>query len=84
MRQRQEPPQPKTRLPVPEPTLSRQSDPLTRAQGLQVALDVIRALRGYRKNPDYRTIQNDLNFICEVLQRASEGETNNLTRPGYY
>ena len=83
-RRGQESPTPKARLPPPHPTFSRQSDPLTRTQGLQVASDVIWALRGYRKNPDYRTIQRDLNFICEVLQRASEGETNNLTRPGSY
>lgn len=55
--------------------------PLTRAQGLQMAIDVIHALRGYRKNVDYRTLQNDLNFVCEVLQRASEGETTNIARP---
>jgi hypothetical protein len=54
---------------------------LTRKQGLQVAADAIQALRGYRKNPDYRTLQNDLNFLCEVLQRASAGETNNIGRP---
>src|SRR5450631_3742120 len=48
--------------------------PLTRAEGLQIAADVIHSLQGYRKNPDYRTIQNDLNFVCEVLQRASAGE----------
>src|SRR5450755_4438439 len=47
---------------------------LTRAQGLKVAADVIRSLRGYRKNPGYRTMQNDLNFVCEVLQRTSAGE----------
>ena len=51
---------------------------LTRAQGLQVAAVVMQSLRGYRKNPDYRTRQNDLNFLCEVLQRASAGETNNV------
>jgi hypothetical protein len=46
-----------------------------------MAIDVIHALRGYRKNVDYRTLQNDLNFVCEVLQRASEGETTNIARP---
>ena len=51
------------------------SRPFTRAQGLKVAADVIRSLRGYRKTPGYRTMQNDLNFVCEVLQRASAGET---------
>ena len=54
---------------------------LTRDQGLQAAADVIHSLRGYRKNPDYRTLQNDLNFVCEVLQRASAGEINNIARP---
>src|SRR5450755_4537429 len=49
------------------------SRPLTRAQGLKVAADVIHSLRWYRKNPGYRTMQNDLNFVCEVLQRASAG-----------
>jgi len=58
--------------------------PLTRAQGLQAASDLIHALQGYRKNPDYRTIQNDLNFICKVLERASVGQTNNLARPAEY
>jgi hypothetical protein len=55
--------------------------PLTRAQGLQVAADMIHSLGGYRKNPDYRIMQNDLNFVCEVLQRASAGETNHIARP---
>lgn len=55
--------------------------PLTRVQGLQVAADVIRSLGGYRKNPDYRTFQNDLNFVCEVLQHASSGDINNIARP---
>jgi hypothetical protein len=55
--------------------------PLSRTQALQVAYDVIRCLHGYRKNPDYRTFQNDLNFICTVLQRVSYGETRDLTRP---
>ena len=68
-----------------QPTLSRppvlQPRPLTRAEGLQAASDVISELRGYRKNFDYRTIQNDLNFICAVLQRVSVGETNNIARP---
>ena len=54
--------------------------PLTRSQGLQVATDMIHSLRGYRKNPDYRTMRNDLNFVCEVLQRAGAGETNNIAR----
>ena len=54
---------------------------LTRDQGLQAAADVIHSLRGYRKNPDYRALQNDLNFVCEVLQRASAGEINNMARP---
>src|ERR1035438_7860367 len=53
---------------------------LTRPQGLQVAADVIQSLRGYRKKPDYRTMQNDLNFVCEVLQRSSAGETTNIAR----
>jgi hypothetical protein len=57
-----------------------QAETLTRAQGLQVASDVIGQLRGYRKNPEYLTIQRDLNFICEVLQRVSEGETNEVTK----
>jgi hypothetical protein len=56
------------------------SHPLTRTRGrLQVAADVIHSfihsLRGCRKKPGYRTIQNDLTFVCEVLQRASAGET---------
>lgn len=55
--------------------------PLTRTQGLQLAADVIHSLRGYRKNADYRTIQNDLNFVCQVLQRASSGETDNIAQP---
>ena len=54
---------------------------LTRDLGLQAAADVIHSLRGYRKNPDYRALQNDLNFVCEVLQRASAGEINNMARP---
>ena len=53
---------------------------LTRKQGLQVAADAIQSLRGYRKTPDYRTLQSDLNFLCEVLQRASAGETE-IGRP---
>jgi hypothetical protein len=57
------------------------SRPLTRKQGLNVAADVIQSLRGYRKNPDYRTMQSDLNFVCEVLQRASAGETKDIGRP---
>ena len=57
------------------------SRPLTRTQGLNVAADVIQSLRGYRKTPDYRTMQSDLNFLCEVLQRASAGETENIGRP---
>jgi hypothetical protein len=56
------------------------SRPLTRAQGLNVAADVIQSLRGYRKTPDYRTLQSDLNFLCDVLRRASAGETN-IGRP---
>jgi hypothetical protein len=55
--------------------------PLTRTQGLQMAADVIHALRGYRKNTDYRTAQNDLNFVCEVLQRAAAGETHDIAKP---
>jgi hypothetical protein len=55
--------------------------PLTRDQGLQAAADVIRSLQGYRKNPDYRTRQNDLNFVCEVLLRASAGETIDIAMP---
>lgn len=70
------------------PTLQQVPDPrprpLTRAQGLQVAADVIHSLQGYRKNPDYRTIQNDLNFVCEVLQRVTAGETTDLARPREY
>ena len=73
--------QPKAKLAKLQPVPGLRPRPLTRAQGLQVAADVIRSLRGYRKNPDYRTRQNDLNFVCEVLQRASEGETNNIARP---
>ncbi len=52
--------------------------PLTRAQGLQAAAEVIRSLQGYRKNPDYRTWQNDLNFVCDMLQRASTGEIDTM------
>ena len=52
--------------------------PLTRAQGLQGAAKVIRSLQGYRKNPDYRTRQNDLNFVCDMLQRASTGEIDTM------
>lgn len=70
---------PKARLPALHKAPGLQ--PLTRAQGLQAAAAVIHALRGYRKNPDYRTFQNDLNFVCEVLQRASSGETDNIARP---
>jgi hypothetical protein len=55
--------------------------PLTRAQGLQMAAAVIHSLQGYRKKPDYRTMQNDLNFVCAVLQRASAGETSDIARP---
>ena len=55
--------------------------PLTRAQGLRVGADVVHSLQGYRKNPDYRTIQNDLNFVCDALQRASAGENNHIARP---
>ena len=54
---------------------------LTRAQGLRAAADVIHSLGGYRRKLDSRTIQNDLNFVCEVLQRASEGEIDNIARP---
>ena len=54
--------------------------PLTRTQGLQMAADLIHALRGYRKSTDYRTTQNDLNFVCEVLQRAAAGETNDIAK----
>ena len=52
--------------------------PLTRAHGLQAAAKVIRSLQGYRKNPDYRTRQNDLNFVCDMLQRASIGEIDTI------
>ena len=55
--------------------------PLTRVQGLRAAADVIHSLGGYRRKLGYRTIQNDLNFVCEVLQRASEGEIDNIARP---
>jgi|HubBroStandDraft_1064217.scaffolds.fasta_scaffold138245_2 hypothetical protein len=55
--------------------------PPTDAQWLQMAFDVIHALQGYRKSPDYRTIQNDLNFVREVLQRAFFGQTHNIARP---
>ena len=70
---------PKTKLPVVHKAPGLR--PLTRTQGLQMAADVIHALRGYRKNADYRTMQNDLNFVCQVLQRASSGETNNIAPP---
>ena len=66
-------------IPVEKGTATRQQ--LTRKQGLNVAADVIHSLRGYRKNPGYRTMQNDLNFLCEVLQRASAGETKNIGKP---
>jgi hypothetical protein len=69
---------------VKPPALHQAADlrpcPLTRAEGLQVAAAVIHALQGYRKNPDYRTIQNDLRFVCEVLQCASAGETIDIAR----
>ena len=55
--------------------------PLTRDQGLQAAAELIHSLRGYRKSPEYRVLQNDLNFVCEVLQRASAGEIKNVARP---
>jgi hypothetical protein len=57
------------------------SRPLTEAEGLQAAAKIIHGLHGYRKAPDYRMIQNDLHYICEVLQRVSSGETDNITRP---
>ena len=76
-RQRQEQ---KVRLATRQQALRQQAETLTRAQGLQVASDVIGKLRGYRKNPEYREIQRDLNFICEVLQRVSEGETNDVSK----
>jgi hypothetical protein len=47
-----------------------------------MATDVIHSLRGYRKNADYRTMQNDLNFVCQVLQRASAGEADSIARSG--
>ena len=71
----------KAKLPALHKAPGRYPRPLTRTQGLQVAAEVIQSLRGYRKNPDYRTIQNDLNFVCEVLQRASTGEISNIARP---
>jgi len=52
--------------------------PLTRTQALQAAADVIHSLQGYRKKPTYRTMQNDLNFVCDVLQRASTGEIDTI------
>ena len=65
-----------------QPALHKTPDPrpLTRAQGLRAAADVIHSLGGYRRKLGYRTIQNDLNFVCEVLQRASEGEIDNIAR----
>ena len=66
-------------IPVEKGTATRPQ--LTRKQGLNVAADVILSLRGYRKTPDYRTMQNDLNFLCEVLRRASAGETESIGRP---
>jgi len=69
---------PKTK--VSGPSEAPDEGPLTRAEGLRVAAAVIGHLRGYRKNPEYRTIQNDLNFVCEVLQRASDGDR--FTKPG--
>jgi|ERR1039458_3014582 hypothetical protein len=78
LRKGEEPPKAKLAT-LHVPSLRRR--PLTRAQGLQAAADVIRSLQGYRKNPDYRTTQNDLHFVCEVLQRASDGETTNIARP---
>ena len=48
---------------------------------MRAAADVIHSLGGYRRKLGYRTIQNDLNFVCEVLQRASEGEIDNIARP---
>lgn len=76
-RQRQEQ---KVRLAPRPPVLRQQAETLTRAQGLQAASDVIGKLQGYRKIPEYRTIQRDLNFICEVLQRVSEGEMKDVTK----
>jgi hypothetical protein len=72
---------PETKLPALQKAPGPRPQPLTRAQGLPMAAAVIHALRGYRKNPDYRTIQNDLNFVCEVLLRVSAGEINNIARP---
>lgn len=72
-RQGEEPP--KAKLPTLPQTPDLRPCPLTRAQALQVAAAVIHALQGYRKNPDYRTIQNDLRLVCNALQCASTGET---------
>jgi hypothetical protein len=57
---------PQPSLPVPNPPLPA----LTDSQALRLAADVIRALRGYRKTADYRTIQNDLHLAREVILRA--------------
>ena len=73
---------PKATLPAIHKAPGRHPHPLTRAEGLQVAAKVIRSLQGYRKNPGYRTLQNDLNFVCEMLQRVSTGESIPIARPG--
>ena len=71
----------KAKLPPLHEAPDRRPCPLTRAQALELAAEVIHSLRGYRNNPDYRTMQNDLNFVCDVLQRASTGEINTIARP---
>jgi hypothetical protein len=54
---------------APKPRAPRSQ--LTRKAALQVAADLIHSLQGYRKTADYRVVQNDLNLLCEALQRAS-------------
>ena|ERR1700724_2049005 len=62
------PPYAQPSLTVADPPLPK----LTERQALQLAADVIHALRGYRKTADYRTIQNDLHLACEVILRGLE------------
>jgi len=82
-RKGEEPPAPNGKVSALPKTagLRPSSLPPTDAQWLQMAFDVIHALQGYRKSPDYRTIQNDLNFVREVLRRAFFRQTHNIARP---
>ena len=71
----------KTRLPAQPQARVLSLCPLSRRQSLEVAAAMIQGLRGYRKNPEYRTLQNDLHYLGQVLERVSIGERENLARP---